>query len=106
MIHTLGRLLVLRGFESADELGRERRRALLSTNPFNSGGTVTALEMDSYTPFPFLPPVKAGVQGTVYEFRTYRLKLPACADCGENDRRGEHCERCARPQATGGRPSQ
>ena len=73
-IGTLGRLLVLRGFESADELGRERRRALLSTNPFNAGGVVTALEMDSYVPFPFLPPVTAGAQGKVYEFRTYRLK--------------------------------
>lgn len=73
-IGALGRLLVLRGFESADELGRERRRALLSANPFNSGGVVTALEMDSYEPFPFLPPVTAGAEGKVYEFRTYRLK--------------------------------
>jgi hypothetical protein len=72
-IGTLGRLLVLRGFENADALGRERRRALLSTNPFNAGGVVTALEMDSYTRFPFLPPVTAGAQGKVYEFRTYRL---------------------------------
>ena len=73
-IGTLGRLLVLRGFESADELGRERQRALLSTNPFNAGGVVTALEMDSYTPFSFLPPVTVGAQGKVYEFRTYRLQ--------------------------------
>jgi NIPSNAP len=73
-IGTLGRLLVLRGFENADELGRERRRALLSTSPFNAGKAVTALEMDSYAPFPFLPPVKTGSDGKVYEFRTYRLK--------------------------------
>jgi hypothetical protein len=73
-IGTLGRLLILRGFESADALDRERRRALLSSNPFNAGGVVTALEMDSYVPFPFLPPVTAGAQGKVYEFRTYRLK--------------------------------
>jgi hypothetical protein len=73
-IGMLGRLLILRGFESADELGRERRRALLSTNPFNAGTTVTALEMDSYAPFSFLRPVKTGGDGKVYEFRTYRLK--------------------------------
>jgi hypothetical protein len=73
-IGALGRLLILRGFESADELGRERRRALLSTNPFNAGRMVTALEMDNYTPFPFLGPVRAGGDGKVYEFRTYRLK--------------------------------
>ena len=73
-IGTLGRLLVLRAFENADELGAERRRALLSTNPFDAGTTVTALEMDSYVPFPFLPPVKTDGDGKVYEFRTYRLK--------------------------------
>lgn len=74
-IGTLGRLLVLRGFERAEKLADERRRALLSANPFNAGGAVTALEMDSYAPFPFLPPVKTGERGKVYEFRTYRLKL-------------------------------
>jgi hypothetical protein len=73
-IGTLGRLLVLRSFESADALGKERRRALLSTNSFNAGGEVTVLEMDSYAPFPFLPPVKIDGTGKVYEFRTYRLK--------------------------------
>jgi NIPSNAP len=79
-IGTLGRLFVFRGFESADALARERRRALLSANPFNAGGAVTALEMDSYQPFAFLPPVETGPRGKVYEFRTYRLKpggLPA-----------------------------
>jgi hypothetical protein len=73
-IGTLGRLLVLRSFESADALGKERRRALLSTNPFNAGGVVTVVKMDSYAPFPFLPPVKIDGNGKVYEFRTYRLK--------------------------------
>lgn len=73
-IGTLGRLLVLRGFGSADELATERQRALHSTNPFNAGNTATALEMDSYAPFPFLPPVKTDTYGNVYEFRTYKLK--------------------------------
>jgi hypothetical protein len=30
--------------------------------------------MDSYAPFPFLPPVVPGKYGKVYEFRTYHLK--------------------------------
>jgi len=30
--------------------------------------------MDSYAPFPFLPPVRPGAYGKVYEFRTYKLK--------------------------------
>jgi NIPSNAP len=73
-IGPLGRMLILRGFDGADTLAQERRRALLSANPFNAGRLVTALEMDSYRPFPFLPPVRPSARGTVYEFRSYRLK--------------------------------
>jgi NIPSNAP len=70
----LGRLLVLRGFEAPEDMTAERRRALLSASPFNAGSVVTVLEMDSYAPFPFLPPMQTGDRGGVYEFRTYRLK--------------------------------
>lgn len=73
-IGTLGRLIVLRGFEAPEDMTAERRRALLSANPFNAGSVVTALEMDSYAPFAFLPPIRTGDRGGVYEFRTYRLK--------------------------------
>jgi hypothetical protein len=70
----LGRLLILRGFDDPGALHRERHRALLSANPFNAGRVITALEMDSYQRFPFLPPARPGARGDVYEFRTYRLK--------------------------------
>jgi hypothetical protein len=73
-IGTLGRMLILRGFDNADALQRERHRALLSANPFNAGQLITALEMDSYRPFPFLPPVRLGARGPVFELRTYKLK--------------------------------
>ncbi len=79
-IGTLGRVLVLRGFETAEGLAAERRRALLDVNPFNAGSVITALSMESYVPFPFLPPVQPRSLGSVYEFRSYRLKpggLPA-----------------------------
>lgn len=71
---TLGRLLILRSFETSDALHRERRRALLSANPFNAGRLITGLEMDSYQRFPFLPPPRPVAPGDVYEFRTYKLK--------------------------------
>lgn len=70
----LGRLIVLRGFTAPEDMTAERRRALLSANPFNAGGVVTALEMDSYAPFPFLAPIRTGERGGLYEIRTYRLK--------------------------------
>jgi hypothetical protein len=71
---TLGRLLILRSFDSSDALHQERSRALLSANPFNAGRLITALEMASYQRFPFLPPVRPGASSEVYEFRTYKLK--------------------------------
>jgi NIPSNAP len=73
-IGQLGRLLLLRGFETAEELGTERRRALLSVDPFYGAGVVTALSMESFAPFPFLPPVHTKPMGGIYEFRTYLLK--------------------------------
>ena len=72
---TLGRLLILRSFDTADALYQERRRALLSANPFNARRLITALEMDSYQRFPFLPPPsRPAADSDVYEFRTYKLK--------------------------------
>ncbi|MGY4225023.1 hypothetical protein ACVMIH_002384 [Bradyrhizobium sp. USDA 4503] len=71
---TLGRLLILRGFDTLDALHRERRRALMSANPFNAGQFITALEMTSYQRFPFLPPARPSASDEIYEFRTYKLK--------------------------------
>lgn len=73
-IGALGRLIVLRGFDAPEDMTTERRRALMSTDPFDAGAAATALEMDSYAPFPFLPPIRTGARGGVYEVRTYRLK--------------------------------
>ncbi|WP_428532528.1 NIPSNAP family protein [Rhodopila sp.] len=80
---TLGQVLVLRGFDTPEEMTAERRRALLNANPFNAGSVVSALSMDSYAAFPFLPPVQPHAFGPTYEFRTYRLKpggLPPTLD--------------------------
>lgn len=70
----LGRVLLLRSFETAEYMAAERERVLLSKEPFGGGDVVTAFEMASYSPFPFLPAVRLGHRGAIYEFRTYRLK--------------------------------
>ncbi|MGC9271129.1 NIPSNAP family protein [Acidiphilium sp.] len=70
----LGRVLLLRSFETAECMTAERERVLLSREPFGSGDVVTAFGMASYSPFPFLPAVRTGRRGAVYEFHTYRLK--------------------------------
>ncbi|MFF0050805.1 NIPSNAP family protein [Streptomyces sp. NPDC005498] len=74
-----GRLLLLRGFDDADELAEERRHVLTSTDPFGVGERLAGLTTESYAPFPFLPPVEPGRYGAVYEFRTYHLKVGGLA---------------------------
>jgi hypothetical protein len=73
-IGALGEVFVLRGFDTPEAMTAERRRALMSAAPFHGGDLLTALTMDSYAPFPFLPPLRTGARGSVYEIRTYRLR--------------------------------
>ncbi len=73
-IGSLGRPLVLRGFDNQEELSEERRRILLSANPFNAADTISGFRMESYQPFPFLPPVQLSGRGGVFEIRTYLLQ--------------------------------
>jgi hypothetical protein len=74
-IGPLNRLIVLRGFTDAAELAAERQRILATTDPFGCGEHLTGLSLESYAPFSFLPPVRPGAYGSVYEIRTYALKL-------------------------------
>ena len=70
----LNQILVLRGFDTEADLAAERQRTLLAANPFGSAEWLTGLTLDSYVPFPDLPPVAPGEYGAVYEIRTYVLK--------------------------------
>jgi hypothetical protein len=79
-IGRLNRMVVLRGFATLEDLIGERQRTLQSVDPFGCGSVVAAMEIDSYAPFPFMPPVEAGRRGPVYEFRTCHFRpggLPA-----------------------------
>ncbi|MBE9607145.1 NIPSNAP family protein [Acetobacteraceae bacterium H6797] len=74
-IGQLNQVIVLRGFEDDAALNAERLRLLGTANPFNAGAGLTAMSLDSYRPFPFLPPVRPGKFGGIYEIRTYAMKL-------------------------------
>ena len=73
-IGQLNRMVILRGFEQLNEMAAQRERMLHGTDPFGAGDALVGLEIDSYTPFPFIPPVKPGRYGGVYEIRTYVVK--------------------------------
>jgi hypothetical protein len=70
----LGRLLVLTGLTDDRQLALERMRARTSTSPFGAGEHLTDLSMQSFAPFPFVPPVRTGQFGPVYEIRDYHLR--------------------------------
>jgi hypothetical protein len=89
----LGRLLVLRGFTDDAELLAERARARQSTEPFGGRAHLTDLTMQSFAPFPFVPPVRTGQFGPVYEIRDYHLLpggLPATIDGWRKALPGRH----------------
>ncbi len=74
-IGVLGKVMVLRGFESETALVSERRRLLLEGNPFGCGEFVIDVDVNSYALFPFLPPIQPAVHGGIYEMRVYGAKL-------------------------------
>jgi hypothetical protein len=70
----LGSLRLLRGFDDPLVLASERERTLHDPDPFCARGLVSAMEMESYAGFAFLPRVTPGAFGRYYEFRTYWLR--------------------------------
>lgn len=77
-IGVLNQMLVLRGFASLDALQAERARTQASASPFGCGEIYQRLEQHGYQGFPWMKPVRpsaeSGVQGPVYEIRTYGIK--------------------------------
>lgn len=69
----LGRLLILRSFDTTETMATERARTFAESSPFQAGSTLTEVRLESYAPFPFLPPVHPKAHGDLYEFRTYQL---------------------------------
>lgn len=77
-IGVLNQMLVLRGFATLEQLQAERERTQASPSPFGCGGIYQRLEQHSYRGFPWMKPVRpsaeSGIQGPVYEIRTYGIQ--------------------------------
>lgn len=79
-IGALGRLILLRGFDDAEQARTERARTLESPAPFGGEKIVTEYRQCSYRQLPFLPATPRRVEDAIYEIRSYDLKaggLPA-----------------------------
>lgn len=76
----LGRLILLRCFDSTQEAAAERARTLTAQAPFGGREVATAYRQESYRQFPFLPPLRQAQKSAIYEIRSYELRpggLPA-----------------------------
>ena len=77
-IGVLNQMVVLRGFASLADLQAERDRTHKSSSPFGCGDIYQSLEQHSYQGFPWMKPVRpsteSGINGPVYEIRTYGIK--------------------------------
>ena len=77
-IGVLNQMIVLRGFATLAQLQAERARTQASASPFGCGDIYQRLEMHSYQGFAWMKPVRpsaeSGIQGPVYEIRTYGIK--------------------------------
>lgn len=73
-IGELGQIIVLRRFETIDELRHERERTYLNERPFHTENPHVRIDMETYKLFPFLPEVEPTKFGRFYEFRRYWLK--------------------------------
>ena len=73
-IGTLNQIMVLRGYEEEADLAQERDGRIMADNPFGIGEWLTGMSIDTYAPFPFLPPIAVGEFGPFYEVRVYGIK--------------------------------
>jgi len=73
-IGALNQIMLIHGHDSDAELAAARGRMLEAGNPYGIGDLVTAMSIESYAPFPFLPEIEPSGAGPFYEVRVYGLK--------------------------------
>lgn len=73
-IGALNQVMLIHAYRDESDLTADRSAILRSSNPFGIADLLTKMEMDTYVPFDFLPPIKPGKYGPVYEVRTYVVK--------------------------------
>lgn len=73
-IGALNQILLIRAAPDIMRIHADRVKLLKTENPFGVGEYIVGMSMDTYVSFPFMPPMKAGQYGPVFEVRTYVLK--------------------------------
>lgn len=73
-IGALNEIMIIRDFGSDGERIEERERMLRDGNAFGIGEFINGMTASTFTLFPFVPPMVAGVQGPFFELRSYTMR--------------------------------
>lgn len=73
-IGAINQILLIRDGTDGAAAIEARFAALGSENPFGLSQYITAMAMDTFVSFDFMPPMRPGQFGPCYEVRTYMLK--------------------------------
>ena len=73
-IGDLNKIMLLHHYESDADLAADRDGVARDANPFGCLDLMTGRATDTFIQFPFLPPIKPGQYGPIFEVRTYLLK--------------------------------
>jgi NIPSNAP len=73
-IGALNQILLIRAASDIMRSHADRANLLKTENPFGVAEYIVGMSIDTYVSFPFMPPMKAGRYGPVFEVRTYVLK--------------------------------
>jgi NIPSNAP protein len=67
-------ILLLHHYASESDVIADREQVAKSANPFGCAALITGMSADTFVMFPFLPAIKPGQYGPIFEIRTYRFK--------------------------------
>jgi hypothetical protein len=73
-IGELNKVMLLHHYDSEADLAADRAGVAASANPYGIGEMIAAMTSDTFVQFPFLPAIKPGQYGPVFEVRTYSLR--------------------------------
>lgn len=73
-IGDLNKIMLLHHYADAADLTADRDRMGHETNPFGCVDLITATSTDTFVQFPFIPAIKPGQYGPIFEVRTYQIK--------------------------------
>lgn len=73
-IGELNRVMLLHSYGSEADLAADRAAMLSAKDPFGMGDMMRGLSSDTFIAFPFMPAIKPGQYGPVFEVRTYLFR--------------------------------